>query len=65
MSGPTDTQSEIWGYSFWVLGILLFAVAAARNGDLLSLIASVLFFIGIIVVMVPMVRRHRRPHKAD
>ena len=56
----TTDRSELWGYSLWVIGILLFAVSAAQNGDLLSFIASILFLVGIIVVMVPMIRRHRQ-----
>ncbi len=59
MTDSTSNRFEIWGYALWVVGILLFAVSAARNRDPLSFIASVLFFVGIIVVMVPMVRRRR------
>lgn len=52
-------RGELWGYGLWVIGIVFFVVAAAKNGDWLSFVGSVLFLIGIFVVMVPMARRHR------
>ena len=55
----TTDQLEVWGYGLWVVGIVLFVVASARSGDWLSFAGSVLFLVGIVVVMVPMVRRHR------
>ena len=57
MPESSSDRAEVWGYSLWFVGILLFGVAAARNRDTLSLLASALFLIGIIVVMVPMLRR--------
>lgn len=57
-----ETPHDIWelvGYGLWMVGILLFAVAAVRNGDPLSLVASLMFLVGIVAVMVPMVRAAR------
>ena len=59
MGESTTDRAEIWGYGLWVIGILLYVVIAVRDGDLLSFLASTLFLIGIIVVLVPMIRRRR------
>ncbi len=57
-----DVRGRDWilnlsGYSMWLVGCALFAVVAWRNDDVLSFVASVLFFVGVAVVMVPLLRR--------
>ena len=54
-----DLWWNVFGYSLWALGCLLFAVAAARDGDPVTLIAGVLFLLGVLVVIGPMVRASR------
>ncbi len=55
----TDATWELAGYALWVVGSVLFAIASARNGDTLSFLGSVLFFAGIMAVMVPLYRKYR------
>ena len=52
-----DWILNLSGYSMWLVGCALFAVVAWRNDDVLSFVASVLFFVGVAVVMVPLLRR--------
>lgn len=54
-AGP-DKAWNGCGYVLWIVGSALFGVVAWRNGDTLSLIASTLFFVGILVVLVPLMR---------
>ncbi len=46
---------EVAGYVLWLVGSALFGVVSYRNDDMLSLAGSVLFFLGILAVMVPMI----------
>ena len=55
-----DLWWNVLGYSLWAVGCLLFAVAAARDGDPVSLIAGLLFLLGVLVVIGPLVRASRR-----
>ncbi len=56
MNGWSRETHDLAGYGLWVLGILFFVAAALRSGDALSLAGSVLFLVGIVLVMVPMVK---------
>lgn len=58
-----DLWWNVLGYGLWAIGCLLFAVAAARAGDPVSLIAGLLFLLGVIVVIGPMVRASRNPER--
>lgn len=58
-----DSDDAVWdlaGYGLWVAGSVLFGVASFRARDWLAFIGSTLFFVGIVLVMVPMVRSLRR-----
>ena len=55
----SDLSWNILGYSLWGAGCLLFAVAAVRDGDVVSTIAGLLFLIGILVVIGPLIRASR------
>ena len=54
-----DLWWNVLGYGLWAIGCLLFAVAAARDGDPVSLIAGLLFLVGVLVVIGPLVRASR------
>lgn len=65
--GPADRQRsmadrhwELFGYALWVVGCVLFALAALDNDDWRSFAASTLFLVGVLAVMVPISRRSRR-----
>ena len=60
-----DLWWNVLGYGLWAVGCLLFAVAAARDGDPVSLIAGLLFLVGVLVVIGPLVRASRRQERAD
>ncbi len=59
MKTERDDKWELVGYGLWFVGILLFAAAAVVDGDPLSVVASLLFLIGIVAVMVPRLRPPR------
>lgn len=59
-----DLWWNVLGYGLWAVGCLLFAVAAARDGDPVSLIAGLLFLVGVLVVIGPLVRASRRQERA-
>ena len=59
-----DLWWNVLGYSLWAVGCLLFAVAAARDGDPVSLIAGLMFLVGVLVVIGPLVRASRRHERA-
>ena len=54
-----DLWWNMFGYGLWAVGCLLFAVAAARAGDVVSLLAGLLFLVGVLVVIGPMARASR------
>ena len=56
MNGWSRETYDLTGFGLWVLGILFFIAAAFRSGDALSLTGSLLFLVGIVLVMVPMVK---------
>ena len=53
-----DTLWELGGYGLWLIGSVLFAITSWRVDDMTAFTGSLLFFFGIICVMVPMWRRH-------
>ncbi|MCY3661692.1 MAG: hypothetical protein OXH28_02565 [bacterium] len=58
-----DLWWNVLGYSLWAVGCLMFALAAARDGDVVTTVAGLLFLVGVLVVIGPMVRasgRHER-----
>ena len=57
MSGSDGRRWELFGYVLWLFGCALFAAVAWENDDWRSFVASVLFFVGVAAVMVPMFRQ--------
>ena len=55
----SDLSWNVLGYGLWAVGCLLFAVAAVRDGDVVSTLAGLLFLIGVLVVIGPMIRASR------
>ena len=55
-----DLFWNLFGYGLWAVGCLLFAVAAVRDGDVLSTVAGLLFLVGVVVVIGPLIRASRR-----
>lgn len=51
-----DLWWNVLGYSLWAVGCLMFALAAARDGDVVTTVAGVLFLVGVLVVIGPMIR---------
>lgn len=51
-----DLWWNVFGYSLWAVGCLMFALAAARDGDVVTTVAGVLFLVGVLVVIGPMIR---------
>jgi hypothetical protein len=55
-----DLWWNVLGYGLWAVGCLMFALAAARDGDVVTTIAGVLFLVGVLVVIGPMIRASKR-----
>lgn len=55
-----DLFWNLFGYGLWGVGCLLFAVAAVRDGDVLSTVAGLLFLVGVVVVIGPLIRASRK-----
>ena len=53
----TDRRWPLWGCVFWEIGSVLFLIAAINAGDVLATLGSILFFLGVAMFMVPMLRR--------
>ena len=41
----------------WLVGVGFFTVSGLRNGDLWTVIGSVLFGVGIVCLLIPLLRR--------
>lgn len=50
---------QLFAYGLWLIGCVLFAVVAADSRDWLSFAASLLFFLGVVAVMIPLARQGR------
>ncbi len=59
MKGWTRDQYDLAGYGLWVVGVLFFLASSIRSGDPLALVGSIMFLVGIVLVMVPMVNNRR------
>ncbi len=61
---PDDDQNwelkfHIWGWNLFLMSAVLFVVSSIRNGDVLGFVASVLFLVGCVVFMIPLVAEIR------
>ena len=41
----------------WLVGVCFFTVSGLRNGDVWTVIGSVLFGVGIVCLLIPLLRR--------
>lgn len=60
---PSTRTLELAGYALWTVGSLLFAVVAFRNGDLLSLVAGIMFLVGSVAMSLPAVQATRNSRR--
>lgn len=59
MSSERERIFQIWGWLLFVVGVIFFILASIEARSLTTFIGSVLFLIGCIVFMVPLVRPKR------
>ena len=52
-----DRRLELAGWLLWLVGVGFFTASGLRNGDPLSTIGSVLFGVGIVCLLIPLLRR--------
>jgi hypothetical protein len=50
---------QLFAYSLWVIGCVLFALVAVDSRDWRSFAASLLFLVGVLAVMIPLERERR------
>ena len=48
---------ELTGWLLWLVGVGLFTVSGLRSGDVWATIGSILFGIGIVCLLIPLLRR--------
>lgn len=48
---------ELAGWGLWLVGVGFFAYSGLRNGDPWSTIGSILFGVGIVCLLIPLLRR--------
>ena len=51
---------HIWGWILFILCAVFFIASGVRNGDMLSVIASLIFLIACFVFLIPLVRPRGR-----
>ena len=51
-----ELKTQLWGWVLFVACSLLFTLASVRAKDIVSIAASILFFLGCVVFMVPLVQ---------
>ena len=52
-----DRRLELAGWLLWLVGVGFFAFSGIRNDDPWSTIGSILFGIGIVCLLIPLLRR--------
>lgn len=52
-----ERRLELAGWLLWLVGVGFFTVSGVRNGDVWTVIGSVLFGIGIVCLLIPLLRR--------
>jgi uncharacterized membrane protein YtjA (UPF0391 family) len=58
MSGGSESRElklQLWGWIVFIICSVLFIVSGIRNRDVLSIVASVLFLVGCVIFMIPLV----------
>jgi succinate-acetate transporter protein len=51
-----DLKTQLWGWGLFVVCSLLFILSSVRANDIILFVASILFFLGCVVFMVPLVQ---------
>ncbi len=54
-----ELKFRVWGWIFFVVSAVLYAASSFRSGDVLGLVASVLFLVGCVVFMIPLMAEIR------
>ncbi|UCE97156.1 MAG: cytochrome oxidase subunit III [Dehalococcoidia bacterium] len=49
----SENKFNLWGWFLFLVCAVLFVTAAARSGDILYLIGSVIFFVACLVFVIP------------
>jgi succinate-acetate transporter protein len=51
-----ELKTQLWGWALFVICSLLFTISSVRANDIISIVASILFFLGCVVFMAPLVQ---------
>ncbi|OQY20859.1 MAG: hypothetical protein B6I35_09780 [Anaerolineaceae bacterium 4572_32.2] len=54
-SESRELELQLWGWIVFIICAVLFIVSSIRNRDVLSLVASILFLVGCVIFMIPLV----------
>ena len=52
-----DRRLELAGWLLWLVGVGFFTVSGLRSGDIWTTVGSVLFGLGIVCLLIPLLRR--------
>ena len=54
-SESPELKLQLWGWIVFIICSVFFVVSSIRNRDVLSLVASILFLVGCVIFMIPLV----------
>ena len=54
-----ELKRQLWGWIVFIICSVLFIASSIRNRDVLSLVASILFLVGCVIFMIPLVTTMR------
>jgi uncharacterized membrane protein YtjA (UPF0391 family) len=55
-----ELKIQLWGWGIFVICSVLFIISGLRARDVVATIASVLFLIGCVIFMIPLVKAIKR-----
>ena len=55
-----DVKYHLWGWMLFLLCAVLFAASGIKNGDMLTLAGSIVFFLACLFFIFPLMRRRKR-----
>lgn len=54
-----ELKLQLWGWIVFIICSVLFIVSSIRNRDVLSFVASILFLVGCVIFVIPLVTTMR------
>jgi choline-glycine betaine transporter len=55
-----DLVTQLWGWILFLICSVLFIISGVRTGDVVTIVASVMFLLGCVVFVIPLIQAIRR-----